>query len=202
MVPAFAKDKPLPEQAKPAVANLPKLDFTVELRHVDDGQTSGYTAGTQHQATPWPAQAVRVRNGERASLRIGQSIPVQWVQSVSAQSSSVAAPGVNMRTAGGGVSQATTWINSGQSIAVTPKWAGGKEDVTLEVDLQTSTVGDQAASGLPRQSQNQLATTVTAPLGIWVIIASSGGAVASKGSYGSETGNEIRRTIQLRVTAQ
>ena len=194
----FAKDKPKPEPAKP---ELPKRDLMVELRQVEDGQASGYTVGTQSQSAPWPAQAVRVRNGEKASVRMGQAMPVQWVQSVSAQSAGMTAPGVNVRSSGGSVNQAMTWMNAGQSIEITPRWTGGKEDVALEVEVQTSAIGDQAASGLPKQSQSQLATTVTAPMGIWVIIASSGGAVAAKGSYGSETGNEVRRTIQVRVTA-
>ena len=196
LLPVSAKDKPKVEPAKP---ELPKRDLTVELRQVDDGPSSGYTVGTQPQTAPFPAQAVRVRNGEKASLRMGQSMPVQWVQAVSAQNVGATAPGVNLRSSGGSVSQGMTWMNAGQSIDVTPRWSG-KGDVALEVEVQTSALGDQAASGLPLQNQSQLATTVTAPMGIWVIIASSGGAVAQKGSYGSETGTEVRRTLQVRVT--
>lgn len=195
---ATAKEKTKTETAKP---ELPKQDFLVELRQVDEGQVAGYTVGTQNSAAPWAAQAVRVRNGERASLRMGQSMPVQWVQSVSVQSTGVNAPGVSMRSTGGGVSQATAWLNSGQALDVTPRWAGGKSDVALDVEVQASGLGAQTASGLPQQTQQQLATTVTAPLGIWVIIASSGGAVAAKGVYGSDTSQESRRTLQVRVTA-
>ena len=156
LLPVSAKDKPKVEPAKP---ELPKRDLTVELRQVDDGPSSGYTVGTQPQTSPFPAQAV------------------------SAQNVGATAPGVNLRSSGGSVSQGMTWMNAGQSIDVTPRWSG-KGDVALEVEVQTSALGDQAASGLPLQNQSQLATTVTAPMGIWVIIASSGGAVAQKGSYG------------------
>lgn len=195
--PTLAKEKP--NKSESPKLDLPKRDLTVELRQVDDSQSSGYAVGTQPQLAPFPQQALRVRNGEKAILRLGQSMPVQWTQSVSTQSMGVTAPGVNVRSGGGGVSQSLTWLNVGQSIDVTPHWSG-KDDVTLEVEVQSSSLGDQTASGLPKQSQSQLATTVTAPLGMWVIIASSGGTVSQKGSYVSEPGNEIRRTIQVRVT--
>lgn len=195
------KTKPEAKKAEATKAGLPKRDFIIEMRQVEEGQAGGYNVSTQSQTAPWPAQAVRVRNGEKASLRMGQSLPVQWVQSVSVQTSGVSAPGVNMRSNGAGVSQATTWLNAGQSLEVTPRWAGGKDDVALDVEVQASSIGDQSASGLPKQNQSHLATSVTAPLGIWVIIASSGGAVTAKGSYGSESGADVRRTVQVRVTA-
>ena len=184
-----------------AQANLPKRDFTVELRQVEEGASQGYTVGTQHSGGNWPAQAIRVRNGEKASLRMGQAMPVQWVQSVSVQTSGVSAGGMNASTMGAGVNQATAWLQAGQAIEVTPRWRGGTEDVALEVEVQTNTIGDQAASSLPRQGQNQVSTTVSAPLGLWVILASSGGTPAAKGSYGSEPGNEVRKTLQVRVSA-
>ena len=189
----LAKDKPKPE--------LPARDLSVELRQVDDGPAGGYTVSTAPAVPTWPAQAMRVRNGETASLHIGQSMPVQWVQAVAAQSSSVAASGVNLSSKGGSVHNAMTWINSGQDLELTPRWRGGKEDVTVEVAVRSTQLGTQSASGLPSLNQSELVTTVSAPLGYWVVIAASGGTGASKGSYSSQPANEVRRTIQVRVTA-
>lgn len=201
-----ANDKAQPKATPkpPSHRELPARDLTVELRQVDDAAGAGYSAGTA-QAPAWPAQAVRVRNGEKAHLRVGQSVAVQWVQSVTAQAMSLSssAPGnaSQVRSSGGGVQQGMSWLNSGQNMVLTPRWPGGKEDATVEVELQSVSLEGQSAAGLPRQTLSEWATTVTAPLGYWVIIAATGGVAPVKGSYSSEPGNEVRRTIQVRVTA-
>ncbi len=78
----------LPMQS--ALADLPKRDLTVEMRQVEEGDSSGYSVGTQSRTPLLAAQHVQVKNGEKASLSLGRSIPMQWVQSVTAQSATLA----------------------------------------------------------------------------------------------------------------
>jgi len=186
--------------ALPALAQLPKRDLTVELRQVEDTDTTGYTASTQQRRAGLAPQQVLVRNGEKAVLRISQSIPMQWVQSVQSQNSALSAGGASANSSGGGVTNAITWMDAGQTITVTPRWPGGKQPATVEVDVQTADVEERTGSELPAQSRRQLATTVTAPLGYWVVIATSGKAPV-QGSYSSAPSNDVRRLVQIRVSA-
>ena len=68
-------------------------DLTVELRQVKDGEqgdpsipAGAYTAGTTSRGADFAPQQVRVRSGEKASLHINQSMPLQWVQKIESQS--------------------------------------------------------------------------------------------------------------------
>jgi len=186
---------------KPATTSaLPKRDLTVELRQVEDTDTSGYTASTQPSRPALVPQQVLVRNGQKASLRISQSLPLQWVQSVQSNNASLSVSGASANSSGGGVTNALIWMDAGQSITVTPRWPGGKQPVTVEVEVQTSSVEERNGSDLPGQSRSQLATTVTAPLGYWVVIASSGKTPVA-GSYSSAPSRDVRRLLQIRVSA-
>ena len=71
-------------------------DLTVELRQVKDGEQdqpnapgAAYTVGTAHRAVDFVPQQVRVRNGEKASLQVAQSMPMQWVQKIESQSATL-----------------------------------------------------------------------------------------------------------------
>ena len=174
----------------PAWAQLPKRDLTVELRQVEDTDTSGYTASTQPSRPGLVPQQVLVRNGEKVNLRISQSLPLQWVQSVQSGSAN----------SGPGVTNALIWMDAGQNITITPRWPGGKSPATVEVEVQTSDVEDRKGSDLPAQSRSQVATTVTAPLDYWVVIATSGQSPAA-GSYSSAPSRAVRRLLQIRVSA-
>jgi hypothetical protein len=76
-----------------ALAQLPKRDLTVELRQVEDVQSAGYTVSTKSHSPLLLSQSVQVRNGEKASLSVGQTITLQWVKSAQAQSASLTASG-------------------------------------------------------------------------------------------------------------
>jgi type II secretory pathway component GspD/PulD (secretin) len=153
-------------------------------------------------------QQVQVRNGAKATLSLGKTIPVQWVQSVSTRNESLtassggsSAPSVSASSRGGRVQQAVTWLDASQNLTVQPRWPGGKLPVTLEVEVQSSSVEARTGAELPTQSRSQVVTTVSAPLGQWVTIASTGGSSAPRGVYGSEVAVETRRLLQLRVLA-
>jgi len=191
-----------------AMAELPKRDLTVELRQIREGQEgqegpavgSSYSAGTTARAADFAPQQVRVRNGEKASLRINQSMPMQWVQKIESQSATLSAAGTTASNSSGGVTQAVTWMESGQSLSVTPHWPGGKQAATIEIDVQSSAVDERTSSDLPATTRQHFTTTVSAPLGQWVTMATSGSA-AKAGSYSSAGSTDAPRLIQIRVIA-
>jgi hypothetical protein len=185
--------------ALPALAQLPQRDLTVELRQVEESG-AGYAVGTQPALALMPAQQIQVRNGGKASFSLGQSIALQWVQSVSSKNAFLSAGGVEARSSGGSVSQALVWMESGQKISVQARWPGGQRVVTVEVEVQSATVAARTGTELPAQSRSQLVTTVGAPLGQWVTLAVTGSS-PQPGVHGSEAATQARRLLQLRVSA-
>lgn len=186
--------------AWPALADLPKRDLMVELRQVEDDASNGDTVSTQSRSPLLTAQHVQVRNGEKASLHMGMAMPMQWVQSVSAQDSSLTVSGASASSRGGSVSNAVTWMQAGQSIKVQPRWPGAKQSVTVAVEVQSASVDARVGTELPNQSSSQITTTVSAPLGQWVTIARTG-SQPQRGVYGSDASSETRRLLQIRVLA-
>ncbi len=179
----------LPLWAGPASAQAPRRDLVVELRQIEEGDAAGYTVRTQPAKGLLQPQQVRVRNGNKASLRLSQTIPVTWVQSVKTPRGS----------GGAAVTRGLTWLDSGQQLTVQPTWPGGKQDVTVEIEVQSASVEPRSGVELPDQARSQLATTVSAPLGQWVTIAASGER-AQRGSYSSDAAEEHPSLIQIRVT--
>lgn len=177
---------------------LPQRDLLVEIRQVADTQSAGYSVGTRSQTGLMAPQQLQVRNGESAALRMGQSMPMIWTQSAFAQRASLAASDVAGSSESGGVSQALTWLEAGQSIVLRPSWGGGNQAVRVAVEVQTATVAERTGPDLPVRSSSQMATEVSAPMGQWVTLASSGGA-PQKGVYGTQSSSEPRRLLQIRV---
>ncbi|HPW28983.1 MAG TPA: hypothetical protein PLL01_06295 [Rhodoferax sp.] len=181
-------------------------DLTVELRQVKDGDegdpsvpAGAYTAGTTSREADFAPQQVRVRCGEKASLQINQSMPLQWVQKIESQSATLSAASASASATAGGVTQAVTWMESGQSFSVTPHWTGGKQAVKLEIEVQSSAVDERTSSDLPATTRQRYSTTVSAPLHQWVTIASSGRS-PQPGRYSSAVSSDARRLIQVRVS--
>lgn len=183
--------KPVAASAKPISASLPRQDFTVEIRQVDEGSRGGKTYGTQLPRDLMETQQIHARNGEKASLRISLATPVQWVPSAQAPSSST----------GGSVKQALIWLESGQTIALTPTWRGGNQPVVVDVDVQTASVQANPGGALPQQARSQVATTVSAPLGEWVTLAVSGNR-PQRTTYSSEAASETRLVLEIRVVVR
>lgn len=74
--------------------------------------------------------------------------------------------------------------------------------VTVEVEVQTHTVDARNGSELPNQSNSEVITTVSAPLGQWVTIASTGTAQNQQpGVYSSSALSDAKRLLQIRVLA-
>lgn len=184
-------------------AQAVQRDLTIELRQMDEGRdvAEGYRAGTAAGAAAWSPQTLSVRNGGKATLRMQQSVPMQWVKSAQAQSGSLKVGGAEASSTGGGVTQALQWFDVGPSMTVTPRWPGGKKDVVLEIEVEQADMQTVHNADLPRQTRNQFKTVITVPLNTWVTMAASGRGTASAGSYSSEAGVDARRLLQVRVTA-
>jgi hypothetical protein len=168
----------------PGLADPSKRDLVIELRQVRDDQLpagtvdSAYTVSTATLEEDFTPQQVRVRSGEKASLVLNHTMALQWVQKVEFLNTTLRAASASASGQAGGITRAVTLVESGQDMAVTAHWAGGKLPVKLEIDLQMA---------------------VVAPLDQWVTLASSGKS-ASAGSYRSTGGSATRRLLQVRVT--
>jgi len=183
-----------------SLAQLPQRNLIVDMRQVEAGNDGGYTVSTKPREPLMTAQTVTVRNGEKASLQVSKSMPMQWVQSVSVQSASMNASGVSASNTGGGVTNGLVWLQAGQSVQVHPRWPGGKQPVRVDLDVQSDSVAPRSGTELPDQSKSQVATTVNAPLGQWVTIAISGSA-PEPGVYSSRVASNSQRLLQIRVLA-
>jgi hypothetical protein len=170
-------------------AQLPQRDLTIEIRQIEDGRAEGqhFSTGPVDTSRTWEPHMLQVRNGEKASVRMQDAIPMQWVQSV----------GVENRQPVG-VGNALVWFDAGQSVSVRPQWPGGNRPAKLEIEVEKAAVADRVGADLPNQSRNTLTTTVTVPLAQWVTVAASG--IASQdGTYSSNSGKQVRRLLQVRV---
>ncbi len=211
----------------PAFAQLPKRNLMVELRQIEEPASPSQKgpaapAVTSSSGTGSPAaggiilrtqrpeetapelQQVQVLNGERASLRFAKAMPLQWVQAAAAQAASRSASAASSSSVGGSVVNAVTWLEAGHGLSVKPRWPGGKQPVTLEVQVDAATVDERTGAALPAQSRSQAGTTVLAPLGQWVTIATTGAGAPreQRGVYSSEAaGGDLRQLVQVRVLA-
>lgn len=178
-----------------AAPNLPARDLTVELRQVEEthGEPVGYSVSSNSGST-LPAlsyQKILVRNGEKASIQMGQSTPKQWVQSVTS--------GGTVSTPNYGVTNMLEWLQSGYSISVQPKWLGGNKAATVVLELEQKDLQTVNNADMPNQARRQYSSTITAPLAQWVTISSSG-EVPKAGVYSTSSANKVnRQALQLRV---
>jgi hypothetical protein len=154
---------------------------------------------------------LQVLNGQRASVRLSENLPVQWVQSAQGPAGGQAGAG-----SGPGVSFQTSWLQAGQSLSVQPRWPGGNQPATLEVQVEdtqltphsTHAMAIQGAAQVPGPTTrtHQTSTTLAAPLGQWVTlgIEPSEGPAAGSGWVASTRGraSSQRMILQVRVRAQ
>ena len=192
-----------------AHAKLPLRNMTVELRVVSQAdlqsasQSIGYAAGdaayvvrsNQQRQQGQDVQKVFVLNGERAKMRLGLSVPVQWVGS---------AMGVTGQVEGKSVQTNTMWMDAGQGFSVKVSWPGGKQPAAVDIEVDGSAIDNPGAKSLPTQSRSHVATNVLAELGEWVTVATSGrrAQVERSGVYSSgSTESDESRVVQIRVLA-
>lgn len=181
-----------------AAPPLPQRDLTVELRQMEDtyGEPSGYTVSS-HSGSGLSAlsyQKIMVRNGEKASVKMAQSTPKQWVQSVSGASSTTS-------NTMHGATNMLEWLQSGYSITVLPRWTGSDDPATVEFEVEQKDLQTHNNADMPTQARRQFSSTITAPLAQWVTI-SSAGEVPKAGVYSTSSANKAnRQALQIRVLA-
>lgn len=202
-------------QAQPIASGLPLRNLAVEFRQVDATEQSSQGVGVGGTVTSSSgggttvdgsvrlssrqasnnllvASQVRVVNGGRASIRIVQTLPVQWVQAVDAGG-----------RRGPSVVHGVTWLEAGRALVVRPRWPGGEQAVTVELQADSASVDDRSGQPLPSQAASQTATTVLAPMGEWVTIATTSGShqqdqrgtLSSASASGTQT-----QWLQLKVS--
>lgn len=222
--------------AGPARAQAPALEarnLLIELRQVDarqsdagglgvdggsvvvhsDGRvTGGLRGGAQVRSTrssSLASQQLRVMNGMAASIRLGQSLPLQLWQAWVTPQGVQAVP-------------TTVFVEAGQGFAVRPSWPGGSAPVTLEVVSESSQLAQpgmasrwERAVAETRAARGQalppgtvesarVLTTLAVPLGQWVTLAESGASSVreERGRLSTgqvDSGSGMR--VEVRVTA-
>lgn len=197
--------------SKPPVRNM-----TVELWVLTEEQAAQRYpqmqagAGTVVRTPAWAEdvpeiQKVFVMNGERAQLKLNTGVPVQWVKTgVSASGTATASNGDKTSSQSQGADQTLTWMDTGQSLSALVRWPGGAAPAVLEIEVELSSVDDNARGHLPNPSKQRLVSTVAVPLGVWTTIAVTGGRapMPQPGVYsaGAKSGSE-QKLVQVRVLA-
>lgn len=182
-------------------------DLVVEMREramahdgpEDADAPAAYSVSTLPADGGVTPQQVRVQSGEKAMLRLVQSTPMQWMQAGQQGNATLTAGPASATHSSSGISQATTLVESGQMLMVTPHWAGANRPVRVELQWQSDSVAERTGAELPATTRRQVSTTVRMPLQQWVTIATRG-ATPSVGSYSSSGAMEPRRALQLRVS--
>jgi type II secretory pathway component GspD/PulD (secretin) len=103
----------------------------------------------------------------------------------------------------------TVWIDVGQGIDVTPRWSGGR-DVVVDIEArlrQPVQPGSAYGAQLDPDGQTrrtELASTLSVPLGEWVVVARNGGRSqrAQSGTLSTRDVDEGQsEQLEIRVTA-
>lgn len=195
-----------------AAVNWLRRDMVVELRQIsaenegretEDGRDvpGGYSVATVTADDHLATHRVRVQNGEKAQMRLIQSQSIQWVQTASSQSTTLAVGGASATQNTGAVSQEHGAVETGYTLVLTPRWAGGNKPVQAVLDLQTSAVDAGTVGDVSSRTRSQLSTTITVPLRQWVTVATSGSSTAS-GTYRSAGATGGLQLLQIRISPQ
>lgn len=189
------------------------------------------TAGTVRTDTQGSSvQQVMVLNGGRARLYMGRTQSVtawQFVYSPGAAQgqggfgaygntggNSGGNTGGNAAAPGVSAWPQTVWVDVGQGLHVTPRWSGGR-DVVVEIEAQSRQPAQpgSAYNNTPYGGQidpdgqtrrTELASTVSVPLGEWVVVARNGGRVqrTQSGTLSTRDVDESQsEQLEIRVTA-
>lgn len=154
-------------------------------------------------------QQVMVLNGGKARLDLRQQRPVtqwQWAASVGGED---LGRGHDPHV---GLVSETVWVDSGQGLAVRPRWSGGRAPVVVELEAEAPV--PSAASGLGRRFEARDAiteepgrltahTTVMVPMGQWVTVASTRQQATRQrsGSLGTaDIDQDDRAVLEIRVS--
>lgn len=185
---------------------------------------AGITAGTvRTESQGSSVQQVMVLNGGRARLFMGRTQSLTAWQFVFTPGAAqpgqggwggygpVGTTGTPGTPANRGVTALpqTVWVDIGEGLHVTPRWSGGA-DVVVDIEAQSrqpmqpgSAYGGQLdPDGQTRRTE--LASTVSVPLGQWVVVARNGGRMqrAQSGTLSTRDVDESQsQQLEIRITA-
>lgn len=183
---------------------------------------AGVTASTVRTDTQGSSvQQVMVLNGGRARLYMGRTQSVTAWQFVYSPGAAQGQGGFGAYGNSGGNNGVpgvtawpqTVWVDVGQGLHVTPRWSGGR-DVVVEIEAQSRQPAQPGAAyttpyggqidpdGQTRRTE--LASTVSVPLGEWVVVARNGGRMqrAQSGTLSTRDVDESQsEQLEIRVTA-
>lgn len=147
-------------------------------------------------------QRVLVLNGQQASLQLTETTPVQWVDfALQFDGSTAAAGAANAQNANskGWALPRQGFAEQTRGFTVTPNWPGGQQPVRVELRAQG---GAGATLQNQTQTQAQVISTVSVPLGQWLTVARSGtqAQAPQRGVISSRSAEtQSSRELQLRV---
>lgn len=205
-------------------ASEPRVNLWVELRWVDSHVSQAAVAGVregavvvgtggsvsprgalvlsteQRQAQGQLLQRLTVLNGYRASVQLGELVPLQWVD--------VAVQGVNGEGTPPSRENTRAQLRQGyveqlRGFTLEPHWPGGREPVRVTLRAQDLT---PSASGPPGQpaTRTEVESTALVPLDEWVTLARSGGQLqrTERGTFSSRDAERVSsRELQVRIQA-
>jgi len=156
------------------------------------------TLSTQSQQDKQDAiQRLLVLNGHSASVSLGESTPVQWLDYVVDLPASGSSAGRGARLL---AAPRTSLVESSRSFSVSPHWPGGAGPVRVEFSAQDMTAGTQ---GLPASEQTRVLSTVLMPMHEWTVVARSGKQLqaSERGVLRSRDAESVvTRELQLRIS--
>ena len=156
------------------------------------------TLGTQdHQDKQIAIQRLRVLNGFSASVSLGESTPVQWLDYALDLPASGASAGGGARLL---AAPRTTLVERSSGFSVSPHWPGGAAPVRVQFSVHELTPGTPSPSA---SEQTRVLSTVSMPLHEWTVVARSGKQLqaSERGVLRSRDAESVgMRELQLRVS--
>lgn len=212
--------------AQPQADKLPQRNLLVQWRVVASGQWQRSSQGVRDGAVvidsrhgvsgkatvTWSSQLlndehhhdgqVLVLNGAKARLQLSLQKPeLQWQW--------WCPPPDCTHPSQGTVVAATTWVERGSGLWVSPRWPGGQAPVALsfraDVPGQWGGVGNSRYEPDGQDAaQTQVESTLAVPLDTWVVVAQSDGqddrqARSSAGLYSTDSSSQNQLLLQVRV---
>lgn len=203
----------------------PRVNLWVELRWVDSRVSQAAVAGvrdgavvvgtggsvsprgaivigTEQQAAQGQLlQRLTVLNGYKASVQLGELVPLQWVD-VSMPLAAAGDGGTAPRDAGRAQLR-QGYVEQLRGFTLEPHWPGGREPVRVTLRAQDLTPSGTGAPGQPA-ARTEIESTALVPLDEWVTLARSGGQLrrTERGTFSSRDAEAVNsRELQVRIQA-